>query len=766
MKNKLGLYQNVWNLPYGFVTPYQLYDSAKEHRPFVQKLNLQAKLPVHNGCVNTICWNSTGEYILSGSDDQHLCVTHGYNYIVKSYIQTGHKANIFSARYLPNTGDKHVISCSGDGTIVFTNLDRPETSMNNIFSCHFGTTYEILTVSNDPHTFLSCGEDGTVRWFDLRIKNSCNLEDCKEDILINCHGAVTALAVSPFTPHHLGVASSDGYVRIFDRRLLGTRATGSYCGGGMQAMITRFSVPEFEGRGRRITSLCYSPNGEEMLVSYSADYVYLFEIKDDGRKEIILRQETKPLRLEKKSLKQENQGKCLNKSFLSKLRVTGDWSDTGPNSRTQNEIRESGESPPRSSIHSSLMQRMCDVLTRMFNSSGNSSASVQNNQSVEVINSPNDSDQQKSNLLDNNNPKSSRIKEAENLSGENKKKELKFNKSKKEEGKQDLCCAACEDDDEGDEMEDVSKKYSWNENVKSLQNELSTRRKNFLEKHELEPVINLHYNGQGVTSGLITMGLSDNRDREQLNLQGNEIQDVQRHQISEESSSLTDQDKLSSSRKLSSHSDHMKSQDESLFSDDDDDDSSNEENTIKSDQNKGYSGKHTSSKTDNQLTSTQDISMMTVPEPRIKRKFSGHRNSRTMIKEATFWGNNFVMSGSDCGHIFIWDRYTSQLVMVLEADNHVVNCLQPHPFDPILASSGIDHDIKIWAPSQQEPIFDEKKAREIIGRNEVMLEETKDTITVPASFMIRMLASLNSLRSAGGISGWRRFMREDRIYEQ
>ncbi|RZF43173.1 hypothetical protein LSTR_LSTR013338 [Laodelphax striatellus] len=31
-------------------------------------------------------------------------------------------------------------------------------------------------------------------------------------------------------------------------------------------------------------------------------------------------------------------------------------------------------------------------------------------------------------------------------------------------------------------------------------------------------------------------------------------------------------------------------------------------------------------------------------------------------------------------------------------------------------------------------------------RNEVMLEETKDTITVPASFMIRMLACLNQIR--------------------
>jgi len=40
------------------------------------------------------------------------------------------------------------------------------------------------------------------------------------------------------------------------------------------------------------------------------------------------------------------------------------------------------------------------------------------------------------------------------------------------------------------------------------------------------------------------------------------------------------------------------------------------------------------------------------------------------------------MSGSDCGHIFIWDRETAKLVMLLEGDKHVVNCLQPHPCFP------------------------------------------------------------------------------------
>lgn len=55
------------------------------------------------------------------------------------------------------------------------------------------------------------------------------------------------------------------------------------------------------------------------------------------------------------------------------------------------------------------------------------------------------------------------------------------------------------------------------------------------------------------------------------------------------------------------------------------------------------------------------------------QKFVGHRNARTMIKEASFWGDNYIMSGSDCGHVFTWDKHTGEVVMLLEADQHVVN---------------------------------------------------------------------------------------------
>lgn len=53
---------------------------------FVQRLALQRSLPVHNGCVNCICWNDTGEFLLSGSDDQHLVLSHAYNYKVNAFF--------------------------------------------------------------------------------------------------------------------------------------------------------------------------------------------------------------------------------------------------------------------------------------------------------------------------------------------------------------------------------------------------------------------------------------------------------------------------------------------------------------------------------------------------------------------------------------------------------------------------------------------------------------------------------------------------------
>lgn len=39
--------------------------------------------------------------------------------------------------------------------------------------------------------------------------------------------------------------------------------------------------------------------------------------------------------------------------------------------------------------------------------------------------------------------------------------------------------------------------------------------------------------------------------------------------------------------------------------------------------------------------------------------------------------------------------------------------IQPHPLDPLLATSGIDYDIKLWAPLAEESMFDRQRAEEV-----------------------------------------------------
>lgn len=51
----------------------------------MQRMALLKRLKVHTGCVNSVCWNATGDLILSGSDDQHLVLTNAYNYEVSVY---------------------------------------------------------------------------------------------------------------------------------------------------------------------------------------------------------------------------------------------------------------------------------------------------------------------------------------------------------------------------------------------------------------------------------------------------------------------------------------------------------------------------------------------------------------------------------------------------------------------------------------------------------------------------------------------------------
>ncbi|KAH9868699.1 hypothetical protein J1614_007771 [Plenodomus biglobosus] len=91
-----------------------------------------------------------------------------------------------------------------------------------------------------------------------------------------------------------------------------------------------------------------------------------------------------------------------------------------------------------------------------------------------------------------------------------------------------------------------------------------------------------------------------------------------------------------------------------------------------------------------------ELDVPCVPHTRV---YTGHCNVKT-VKDVNYFGlqDEYVVSGSDSGHVFIWDRKTAELVNILEGDGEVVNVVQGHPYEPTMAVSGIDHTIKIFSP--------------------------------------------------------------------
>ncbi|XP_057899677.1 DDB1- and CUL4-associated factor 6 isoform X1 [Melospiza georgiana] len=809
-------------------------------REFIQRLKLEATLNVHDGCVNTICWNDTGEYILSGSDDTNLVITNPYSRKVLTTIRSGHRANIFSAKFLPCTNDKQIVSCSGDGVIFYTNVEQDaETNRQCQYTCHYGTTYEIMTVPNDPYTFLSCGEDGTVRWFDTRIKTSCTKEDCKDDILINCRRAATSVAICPPIPYYLAVGCSDSSVRIYDRRMLGTRATGNYAGRGTVGMVARFVPPHLNNKSCRVTSLCYSEDGQEILVSYSSDYIYLFDPKDDTAREL-------------KVPSAEERREELRQPPVKRLRLRGDWSDTGPRARPESERERDGEQSP----NVSLMQRMSDMLSRWFEEASEVAQSNRGRGRSRSRGGTNRTDAPSTNNM-------APSRESETAMEVDGSEQLPSSSSSTMSAQAPSTSSSTESppstsllsspDNEqrpsfGASTQPVMHQSDSPSSVVNKQlGSMSLDEPQESDKPRTgtgEPVLSLHYSTEGTTTSTIKLDFTDEwssinsssrgsgshcktegqedsvktkaldesePDGEETRCSDESLkEDASAEELKDtdeaaETTEATVSDKAapehsgiqaekpdtvsgsteeeacseqgaqqalcgqssdpSAPSAVASEEPQAQAEPSGLAAPDDGstrssalqetDDSDDDPVLIPGARYRGGPGHRRSAvariqelfRRRKERKEMEELETLNIRRPLIKMVYKGHRNSRTMIKEANFWGSNFVMSGSDCGHIFIWDRHTAEHLMLLEADNHVVNCLQPHPFDPILASSGIDYDIKIWSPLEESKIFNRKLADEVITRNELMLEETRNTITVPASFMLRMLASLNHIRA-------------------
>ncbi|CAL5334417.1 unnamed protein product [Camellia sinensis] len=110
---------------YGFVEMFRRETGSIHPRTFarrisasevlVNQIDLYGKLNGHAGCINTVQFYSTGDLLVSGSDDRQVMF---WNWAMKKLefsYPSGHLDNIFQVRIMPFTDDRKTVTSSADG---------------------------------------------------------------------------------------------------------------------------------------------------------------------------------------------------------------------------------------------------------------------------------------------------------------------------------------------------------------------------------------------------------------------------------------------------------------------------------------------------------------------------------------------------------------------------------------------------------------------------------------------------------------------------
>ncbi|XP_035644610.1 DDB1- and CUL4-associated factor 8-like isoform X1 [Oncorhynchus keta] len=239
-------------------------------RGLVQRLELQGRLERHTGCVNTLHFNPSGTRLASGSDDLRVVVWDWARRRAELEFDSGHKSNVFQAKFLPHSGDSTLAMCARDGQIRVAELSATQRCKNTKrVAQHKGAAHKLALEPDSPCTFLSAGEDAIVFAIDLRLDRPANkLVVVKEgDKKVGLY----TIFVNPVNTHHFAVGGRDQYVRIYDQRKINENENN-----GVLKKFCPSHLVSSESK-TNITCLVYSHDGTELLTSYNDEDIYLFD---------------------------------------------------------------------------------------------------------------------------------------------------------------------------------------------------------------------------------------------------------------------------------------------------------------------------------------------------------------------------------------------------------------------------------------------------------------------------------------------------------
>ncbi|XP_072153269.1 WD and tetratricopeptide repeats protein 1 isoform X2 [Bemisia tabaci] len=277
---------------------------------FIERLGLEEELKGHEGCVNCLEWNTTGELLASASDDVHIILWCPFRKKKLKSITTRHIGNIFSVKFLPSGRDNIIISGSGDHQVHVHDIEANETL--NICSCSTGRVKRIATHYLHPHLYWAAAEDGAIRQYDTRVPHSCSGNTKNVLVYLKKHlndfAEAKCLALNPCRPEMLAVGANDPFVRLYDRRMINLthvknrnlESTSSLFNNSFLTVADELSqednlppncVQYFTAghlnrrtmdlksvRSFSTTYLIFSENGEDLLVNLGGEHIYLFNM--------------------------------------------------------------------------------------------------------------------------------------------------------------------------------------------------------------------------------------------------------------------------------------------------------------------------------------------------------------------------------------------------------------------------------------------------------------------------------------------------------
>ncbi|XP_041372422.1 DDB1- and CUL4-associated factor 8-like isoform X2 [Gigantopelta aegis] len=234
----------------------------------VQRLKLQYGMEYHDGCVNALHFNRIGTLLASGSDDLHIVLWNWIRNRPALAYESGHRSNVFQAKFMPFSGDCHVVSCARDGQVRLAELSLTGIcKTTKKLAQHRGAAHKLALEYDSPHLFLSCGEDAVTYEIDLREEKPNKLCTTKEN---DRKVALYSIHSNPSNSFEYCVGGRDHYIRIYDKRKIAEDTDGGvvkkYCPHHLIGNETKANV----------TCACYNYNGTGVLGTYNDEDIYMF----------------------------------------------------------------------------------------------------------------------------------------------------------------------------------------------------------------------------------------------------------------------------------------------------------------------------------------------------------------------------------------------------------------------------------------------------------------------------------------------------------